>query len=311
MEPLLPPQPAVKPFGHARELRNLVFLTLILALCFIKPLFHLVRFAANSDLYSYILLVPFISLYLVWLKRKHPLLPSEPDRRPALFPFAAGALTLLFYWFAVRSGLRLLEDDYLAWMVLAFVLFFLGNLLVCLGTEPLRRLFFPIAFLIFLIPFPAFLEKAIEGFLQRGSADVANALFNLVGTPVLRHGLAFQLPGFSLQVAPECSGIHSTMVLFMTSLVAGQFFLRASWKRAVLALAIVPLSLLRNGLRIVTIGELCVHVNPDMINSYIHKRGGPIFFVLSLVPLFLLLYYLRRSELKNNPEPIVRNDSPI
>jgi exosortase/archaeosortase family protein len=101
------------------------------------------------------------------------------------------------------------------------------------------------------------------------------------------------------------------MVLFMTSLVAGQFFLRASWKRAVLALAIVPLSLLRNGLRIVTIGELCVHVNPDMINSYIHKRGGPIFFVLSLVPLFLLLYYLRRSELKNNPEPIVRNDSPI
>jgi hypothetical protein len=56
--------------------------------------------------------------------------------------------------------------------------------------------------------------------------------------------------------------------------------------------------LLRNGLRIWTIGQLCVHVSPDMINSYIHKRGGPIFFALSLIPFFLLLFLLRRFEQK-------------
>jgi len=111
------------------------------------------------------------------------------------------------------------------------------------------------------------------------------------------------LPGFSLDVAPECSGIHSSLVLLITSLLAGHLFLRVPWKRAVLTLAVIPLAILRNAVRILTIGELCVHVSPTMINSYIHRRGGPIFFAFSLVPFFLLLYYLRRSELRKGSIP--------
>jgi hypothetical protein len=44
------------------------------------------------------------------------------------------------------------------------------------------------------------------------------------------------------------------------------------------------------------LGELCVHVNPGMIDSPIHHHGGPLFFILSLGPFFLLLYYLRKTE---------------
>ena len=110
------------------------------------------------------------------------------------------------------------------------------------------------------------------------------------------HGLIFQLPGFSMEVAPQCSGIHSSLALFITSLLAGYFFLRSRWKRATLAVAVIPLAMLRNGFRVFTIGELCVHIGPEMINSYIHHHGGPFFFVLSLVPFFLLLYFLMRSD---------------
>ena len=58
----------------------------------------------------------------------------------------------------------------------------------------------------------------------------------------------------------------------------------------------IPLGLLRNGFRVFTIGELCVHIGPQMINSPIHHKGGPIFFVLSLIPLFILLIALQKSE---------------
>jgi hypothetical protein len=51
-------------------------------------------------------------------------------------------------------------------------------------------------------------------------------------------------------------------------------------------------------LRIFIIGQLCVRVSPDMINSYIHRHGGPIFFAVSLIPFFLLLAILRKSESK-------------
>ncbi|PYK69698.1 MAG: hypothetical protein DME44_13670 [Verrucomicrobia bacterium] len=56
------------------------------------------------------------------------------------------------------------------------------------------------------------------------------------------------------------------------------------------------MGLLRNGVRILTISLLCVHIGPQMINSVIHRRGGPFFFAASLIPLFLLLWWLRRGE---------------
>jgi len=85
-------------------------------------------------------------------------------------------------------------------------------------------------------------------------------------------------------------------VLFITSLVAGGLFLRSPWRRAVLTLAVLPLALLRNGFRVFTIGQLCVRIGPQMIHSPIHKQGGPLFFALSLIPFFLLLLWLRKSE---------------
>src|SRR5207244_4861510 len=97
-------------------------------------------------------------------------------------------------------------------------------------------------------------------------------------------------------IAPECSGIRSSWMLFITSLLAAHLFLKKPWRRSVLVAAVIPLGILRNGFRILVIGLLCVHVGPEMIHSALHRRGGPLFFALSLVPLFLLLWWLRRSE---------------
>ena len=146
------------------------------------------------------------------------------------------------------------------------------------------------------MPLPAIVVSWIVAVLQSGSAAVARGFFALTGTPFFQDGLVFQLPGISIEIAPECSGIHSSLVLFITSLVASYLFLYTPWKRAVFILAVIPLSILRNGFRVYTIGELCVHIGPHMINSPIHRKGGPLFFALSLIPLFLLLVVLQKSE---------------
>jgi len=59
---------------------------------------------------------------------------------------------------------------------------------------------------------------------------------------------------------------------------------------------VIPLAIARNGFRILVIGLLCVHIGPHMSDSFIHHRGGPIFFALSLIPLALLLFSLRRHD---------------
>jgi exosortase C (VPDSG-CTERM-specific) len=285
------------------QLRKFSLAAAVLVLCFGRPLFDLLRLAAKDDLYSYIPLIPMISLYLVWLRKKK--LPDfyEPARKLAALFMAGGLVTIAGYWFAFRSA-SLADEDYLALTIFAFLLFFTGACYLFLGKEMLRAIAFPIGLLVFMIPFPELMRHGIETFLQYGSAAVANGLFKLSGMPVYQDGLMFRLPGFNLEVAQECSGIHSSLVLFITSLLAGQLFLRTAWKRTTLALAVIPLALLRNGFRIFVVGQLCVHVGPEMINSSIHRHGGPLFFILALVPLFLLLLFLRKSEWVTKKSPI-------
>jgi exosortase C (VPDSG-CTERM-specific) len=294
-----------KPAGALGRGQRFGLTVLVLVLGFSVPFYDLIRFAAGSQLYSYILLIPFISIYLVWWKRRSLPHSSQPVRyAPGIF-WLAGLTVVLTYWFVLRPNSRLTEDDYLAAMMISFLLFFFGICCRFWGWATLRAAAFPLGFLVFMVPLPTLAISRIDSFLQHGSAMAAEGFFRSSGTPFFQDGLAFQLPGITLFIAPECSGIHSSLVLFIASLVAGHVYLRTPWKRAALALFVIPLGLLRNGFRVFVVGELCVHIGPQMINSYIHRKGGPIFFVLSLVPLFLLLMILQRSELTrktSNPE---------
>ena len=139
---------------------------------------------------------------------------------------------------------------------------------------------------------PGWLEKASVV----ASAEATALYFAIAGTTLVRHGTVFELPGIVLEVAQECSGIRSSWVLVITSLLASHLFLKSPWRRLVLVAFVIPLGILRNGFRVFVIGLLCVHVGPHMVDSAIHRQGGPLFFALSLVPLFLLLWWLRRQE---------------
>jgi len=202
-------------------------------------------------------------------------------------------------------------------IALSFVCFVIAGAFLFLGTKWARSAMFPIFFLAFMIPLPEAAVDSLENASKEASAEVANWLFLFSGTPALRMGTVFQLPGISIMVAKECSGIRSSLVLVITSLLAANMFLRTTWRRALLVGAVIPLGLLRNGFRILVISLLCVHIGPEMINSPIHRRGGPIFFVASLIPLFVMLWWLRRREVaapqsrtSENPKSIPA-DAPI
>ena len=302
-EPVAAEAPAAASVGksavssHPRFGWFFIFAAVVLV-CFAVPLYHLAIFAAHEELYSHILLIPFITGYLVWTKRTHLPQESDPSLRLALASFAIGVLLLAGYKVAVGRGWTPEPPDNLTVTTLAFLSFLLAGGWACLGAKYLKVIVFPVAFLFFIVPFPETMHDAIEAVLQRGSAEVAAAMLRISGMPVFQEDTYFQLPGQPLNVAPECSGIHSTVILVITSLLAAYLFLKKPAHRLVLMLVVIPLALLRNGFRIFVIAQLCVRIGPQMIESPIHRRGGPVFFVLSLVPLFLLLLYLSKRELR-------------
>jgi exosortase C (VPDSG-CTERM-specific) len=277
--------------------RKLVWMLAALTICYSLPLFELVRFALGSQLYSYILLMPFVTIYLVWPVRKKLWDGEAPVRGLSAGFFVAGALLLSGYWLAMRSGGKLTVDDRLAFLISSWFLMLCGVFCFSLGWKALRTVALPVGLLAFMIPMPTAMLTGIETFLQYGSAITADWMFTLSFATFSRTGLDFALPGTpGLEVAPECSGIHSTWILLITSLLAGHLFLKSPWKRGILALAVIPLALLRNGFRVFTLGELSVHIGPQILDTPIHHQGGPLFFALSLIPFFMLLTWLYRSE---------------
>lgn len=262
-------------------------------LAFIQPLTRLMLHASQSELYSYIPLVPCVSIYLLYIQRRT--LVAAYHRSIGGAAILGGiSVAALAAWIEWRGSLSV--NDGLALMALAYVSVVTAGGFLFFGGKWMTAAAFPVAFMIFMVPLPDAAVKWMENALVLASADVAAWLFELTGTPLVRDGTRFELPGIVLRVAEECSGIHSSWVLFITSLLASDLFLKSPWRRIVLVAFVIPLGIVRNGFRILVIGLLCVHVGPQMIDSVIHRRGGPLFFALSLVPLFLLLAWLRRQE---------------
>ena len=274
---------------------------LVLVIFFFRPLRDLVRYSLQVDLYSHILLIPLVTLYFAHLRRDA--MESLPLKRsPWSLVFAGlGLGTLLMTPLFMSGPWEPTLNDSLSISMLAFVLLVIAGLFLVFGEPRIRLVAFPVCLLFFMVPFPGFVTHGIEMFFQHTSAEAAHGLFNLTDTPLYRNGLFFSLPGITLKVAEECSGIRSSLVLFIVSLLAGQLFLKSPWKRALLAFLVIPIGIIRNGFRIFTIGMLCVHVDVKMINSPIHHHGGPLFFLISLVPFFLILIWLRKSEWKTKP----------
>lgn len=272
-----------------------------LTLAFIWPLVRLAQLAAGHAEYSHILIVPAVSAFLLWRIRSQPF----TRRRDAATGVAAAVVALallLGYARLARDGTALATADALALTTGAYVAGVVAVTAWVMGRAFLRHAAFPLAFLVFMVPIPDRLVVPLESFLQYGSAAVAYALLSLVGTPVLREGLLFHVPGISIEIAPECSGIRATLALFITSLVAGYVLLRSNRNRVLLAALVVPIALLRNGFRVFTIAEMCVHLGPQEIDSPIHHKGGPLFFVLFLIPFLVILRWMMNTE-KEKSEP--------
>ncbi len=262
-------------------------------LSFSQPLIGLWRHAAQSELQSYIPLVPLISGCLLYLRRQTLPAGDRTSAGPALAFSLIGA-AFLTAEMTLRGSVS--ENDALALHTAAYISVVVAGGFLFLGSRWMASAAFPVSFLVFMVPLPDIAVTSIETASVMASAEVSARLFTLTGTPLVRDGDTFLLPGIVLRIAQECSGIHSSWVLFISSLVASHLFLASPWRRLVLVAFVIPLAIVRNSVRILVIGLLCVHIGPHMIDSYIHRHGGPVFFALSLIPMLALLLWLRRGE---------------
>jgi exosortase len=266
---------------------------LLFGVVFSAHLAHLCFFSLHQQHYPHLGLILLVMLYLMYTHRQ------------ALFARAAycawGGIPLvvvgvLCYFLGIQQQPHLSQNDFLALTTLGVVTIWIGGFVTCFGLPGIRVAPFPLGFLLLAIPLPDILLAYVITTLQSASADVTEVLFKLSPLPVVREGFTFALPGLQIEVAPECSGIRSSIALLLTGLLASHLWLRRWWNKAVIWLLIYPLAVCKNGLRIVTLCLLTLYVDEGFITGDLHTRGGILFFGIALAMLLPVLFVLRKME---------------
>jgi exosortase len=121
-------------------------------------------------------------------------------------------------------------------------------------------------------------------------------LFLLFRVPVARDGTVLMIPGLDIDVTSECSSIRSSLMLLVTTMVLAHLLLNKIWRKVLVIVVAIPVSIAKNGLRIFTIGMLGSRVDPEYLTGRLHRHGGIVFFLIALAVIFFLLCLLRRER---------------
>jgi exosortase len=253
----------------------------------------LLRYSFGNDDASHILLIPFISAWLIFIDRRRIFKNLSSD--------IAACLALSISGIAVVLWSMRLQPGSPSLCAFGLVLVWIAGFALAFGREALSAARFPSMFLFLFIPLPEALLNRVVYLLQKGSAEISALLFGLTPLPVLRDGFVFHLPRFSIEVARECSGIRSSIALLVLAILVGHFFLRTWWKQLIFVLVGFVVMIVKNGIRIVTLTMLATYVDPGFLYGNLHREGGVVFFMIGLLLMVPVFWLLQGGEDAPNP----------
>jgi exosortase A len=270
-------------------LLKLAILIACLAILYYRVAQGLVQDWLNLPDFSHGFLIPIVSLYFVYERRKE---------LSALIPSSNGAgLGLII----IGIFLLLLGNLATEYFTMRFSLLVVlgGVILFLLGKEFFKTLLFPVAFLIFMIPIPSIFLNRITFPMQLFASKAAALSLYYIGIPILREGNVMLLANTSLEVAEACSGIRSLISLLALAVVFAYLSQKETWKRIILVLSTFPIAIIANAARVSGTGILAHYYGDKVAQGFFHGFSGWILFVVAFVCLFLFGALLSRMKKVN------------
>jgi exosortase D (VPLPA-CTERM-specific) len=251
--------------------------------CYFGTLKGLIDVWYTDEDYSYGFLIPLVSAYLIWDRRV--LLKSIP-----LSSNRIGGLFFFFFLFVSVYGILGSSPSAvrpaIPFMLLAIVLF-------CFGTPVCKVLFFPLFFLIFMIPLPTAVQAGIGVPLKLVSTKLGAGILDVFGISAFVQGNIIDLGAIQLQVVDACSGLRYILPLLALGSLFACFFEKIKWKQAALVIFTIPIAVITNGIRIGATGFLSQKYGSGMAEGFFHAFSGWLVFMFAFVLLFGFLFVLK------------------
>lgn len=268
-----------------------IFVALLLLLVIFRDGLTVMVETWGMEEYSYAYLLPFIVLFLIWQKKE--LLEKIP------FPGSWPGLTLVFV------GVALFFIGNLATLYVivqyAFLLTLAGLVLSFTGWRGFKLIWVPLLILVFMVPLPSFLFNNLSAQLQLISSQLGVAVIRLFGISVYLQGNVIDLGVFKLQVIDACSGLRYLFPLMTLSFIAAYFFKGAFWKRAIIFLSSMPITVFMNSFRIGVIGVMVDNWGPSMAEGFLHEFEGWVVFMSCTGVLIIEMWLLAKIGKEKKP----------
>jgi exosortase D (VPLPA-CTERM-specific) len=238
----------------------------------------------SSPEYSYCLLIPPIAVFLIWQqKARLERIPFEGSGWGVVLVLLGGGLLVLGQLATVYTLVQY-----------AYVVTLYGLVLSFTGVRAFRVLAVPMLILAFMIPLPQFLLYNLSSKLQLLSSELGVWFMRLFGISVYVEGNVIDLGGYKLQVAEACDGLRYLFPLMTLGFLMAYFYKGAPWKRVVLFLSSIPITVVMNSWRIGTIGLMVEHWGIGMAEGFLHEFQGWMVFMLSAALLLGEIVVLNR-----------------
>jgi exosortase len=278
---------------HKPDKRVLIFGPLLLVGILVFGRTAIDIFLAESDLYSHIPAMYLIIGYVLFTERKE--IFSEAGYSPV---YGAGLVLLscMLYFYGRTNQSGFSPNDYSSILSLAFAVYLAGIFLLSFGLKTFRKAQFAVFLLLFTIPIPDIVLDKVIYFLQVQSYNAACWVLDALRLYPIKQGFSIILPGISVVVAPQCSGIRSSIALFIISTLYARYFLRTNGARLPLIILTMFVAPFKNGLRIATLVWLSIYWNKKVLAGSLHTAGGIPFFFIGLAWLTVILFVLSKVE---------------
>ncbi len=249
----------------------------------------LIKIWESREEYSHGYMIPFVSLYFIWLQKD--LILAEK--------FSPSWLGVVLSFFAMALYFIGTVGDVYFLLRFSFIFLLIGLALSVCGFKVTRLMLIPILLLIFCFPLPPVMQAGLTAKLQLISSQLGVSLIRFCEISVYLEGNVIDLGNYKLQVVEACSGLRYLFPLMSLAFICAYMFHVAFWKRAVLFLTAIPVTVFMNSFRIGVIGLLVENWGISMAEGFIHDFEGWIVFMACFIVLFFEMWLLSWFDRKN------------
>jgi exosortase B len=197
-------------------------------------------------------------------------------------------------WTVLLMGLVLMflarfQQGLLTFEALSIIPVICGCILLSAGWASLRILAFPIGFLLFAVPMPDWIIDAATVPLKVFISNMVTRILYAAGYPIAQNGVMIMIGSYQLLVKDACSGMNSIFALSAIGVFYAYAFRWGEKVRSLILLAsIIPITIVANFIRVITLVLIAYYGGPDMLEGTIHDMTGIGLFIVAVVLLFLL-----------------------